>query len=181
MKAHALRRPSAAAPGAEKPGTTPKPALPDLKAAMARLATLTAGAMPWFAQDFDLTPADGGPEVIGPSDDTMRTASRKRMAPPLTPTAAPAATTAPAPAKRARKTPHPTGARTGAQQRRRRKPRRPGAVRMSYRAFRGETGKMPQLPAPAPAAGPDPCRFVSTSRSSPTRNDDGGRNVPAAV
>ena len=40
---------------------------PSAKTVAARLAGLTAAAMPWLSKDVDLTPLDGGPEAIGPA------------------------------------------------------------------------------------------------------------------
>jgi hypothetical protein len=50
---------------------------PGAKTVAVRLAGLTATAMPWLSKDADLTPPDGGPEVIGlaaypPSDASKR-------------------------------------------------------------------------------------------------------------
>ncbi len=42
--------------------------LPSLKAAVARIGRLTSAAMPWLSKDVDLTPQEGGPEVIGPPE-----------------------------------------------------------------------------------------------------------------
>jgi hypothetical protein len=40
--------------------------VPSAKLVASRLATLTAASTPWFRQDVDLTPPDGGQEVCGP-------------------------------------------------------------------------------------------------------------------
>ncbi len=40
---------------------------PSMETVKARLSRLTHASMPWLSKDADLTPPDGGPEVVGPS------------------------------------------------------------------------------------------------------------------
>lgn len=40
---------------------------PSAETVAARLAGLTAADMPWLSKDTDLTPPDGGPEIVGPA------------------------------------------------------------------------------------------------------------------
>lgn len=66
MSTQPLRHSAAAgsAPKAEVARSDP----PGAKTVAARLAGLTAAAMPWLSKDVDLTPPDGGAEVIGPAE-----------------------------------------------------------------------------------------------------------------
>ena len=52
--------------GAHPKGTTMRGDLaPSRELAVLRLAALRPGSMPWLRRGVDLTPPDGGPEVVG--------------------------------------------------------------------------------------------------------------------
>jgi hypothetical protein len=59
--------PTGSATKAEAEAREPTAHPPSAKTVAARLARLTADAMPWLSKDVDLTPPDGGPEAVGPA------------------------------------------------------------------------------------------------------------------